>query len=210
MRWEAQLHIPEGTPVPFAKTQHGEWLAEIETRIAALRAQKNGEGRPLTRLNAIALAGRWYVWFVKQYEANPGPAKYWREFGDHLVWNVIYPEAPDSYHEAPKADPEWEWAKEPDVRETVKPQVAELARVATFLTNEGMVLNAAAYACRFIKAEAGRWWCPPNQVWAAGAATLICIKGVTETTSITATSRERCGGVFAPSISGDHHAILPA
>lgn len=136
MRWEAQLRIPAGTPAPFAKTQHGEWLAEIETRIAALRAKKNGEGQPLTGLNAIALAGRWYVWFVKQHEANPGPAKYWREFGDHLVWNVIYPEAPDSYNEAPKAE----------VREAVRPQVAELARVATFLASEGIVLNAAAYA----------------------------------------------------------------
>jgi hypothetical protein len=26
---------------------------------------------------------------------------------DHLVWNVIYPEAPHSYHENPKADPHW-------------------------------------------------------------------------------------------------------
>ncbi|MBH5400688.1 hypothetical protein HZZ13_23250 [Bradyrhizobium sp. CNPSo 4010] len=46
----------------------------------------------LTRLNAIALAGRWYVWFVKQHEANPSPAKYWKEFGDHLTWNVLYPD----------------------------------------------------------------------------------------------------------------------
>ena len=34
VRWEAQLRIPSGTPIPFAKSQHGEWLAEIETRIA--------------------------------------------------------------------------------------------------------------------------------------------------------------------------------
>ncbi|MET3299215.1 hypothetical protein [Bradyrhizobium diazoefficiens] len=146
VRWEAQLRIPAGTPAPFAKTQHGEWLAEIETRIAALRAQQNGEGQPLTRLNAIALAGRWYVWFVRQHEANPGPAKYWAEFGDHLVWDVIYPEAPDNFLEAPKADPKWEWAKEPEVRDAVRPQVAELARVATFLASEGMALNPAAYA----------------------------------------------------------------
>jgi hypothetical protein len=146
VRWEAQLRIPEGTPAPFAKTQHGEWLAEIETRIAAIRAQKNGEGQPLTRLNAIALTGRWYVWFVKQYEANPGPAKYWKKFGDHLVWDVIYPEAPDSFHEAPEADPNWEWAKEPQVRDAVRPKVAELARVATFLASEGMTLNPTAYA----------------------------------------------------------------
>lgn len=146
VRWEAQLRIPEGTPVSFAKTQHSEWLADVETRIAALRAKKNGEGQPLTRLSAIALAGRWYVWFVKHHEANPGPAKYWKEFGDHLMWNVIHPEAPDSFLDNSKADRNWEWAKEPEVREAVRPQVAELARVATFLASEGMALNQTAYA----------------------------------------------------------------
>jgi hypothetical protein len=65
---------------------------------------------------------------------------------DHLVWNVIRPEAPDSFEENPQADPQWEWAKEPEVRAAVRPQVAELARVATFLASEGKTLNAAAYA----------------------------------------------------------------
>jgi integrase len=143
---EAHLRLPADTAKHEAKVRLGEWQAEIETRIAALRAQRKGEGQPLTRVNAVALAGRWYVWFVKQHEADPGPAKYWREFGDHLVWNVIYPEAPDSYLAAPKADPEWNWAKAPDVREAVRPQVAELARVATFLASEGKALNSTAYA----------------------------------------------------------------
>jgi integrase len=146
VRREAHLRLPKDTPHHEAKTRLAEWMAEIETRIATLRAKKNGEGQPLTRLNAIALAGRWYTWFVGQHENDPGPAKRWREMSDHLVWNVIYPEAPDSYHENPKADPHWEWQKEPEVREAVRPQVAELARVATFLASEGKALNATAYA----------------------------------------------------------------
>ena len=146
VRREALLRQPADTARHDAKARHAEWAAEIETRIETLRAQSKGVGQPLTRLNAIALAGRWYTWFVKQHEADPGAPKYWREFSDHLVWNVIYPEAPESYHEDPKADPEWKWAKEPDVREAVRPQVAELARVATFLASEGRALNAAAYA----------------------------------------------------------------
>lgn len=150
-RWEAKLRVPGGTSSATAKTTYTEWLEEIETRIAALRAQKNGEGQPLTRLNAIALAGRWYNWFVQRHEAEPGPAKYWREFSDHLVWNVIYPEAPDSYIEDPKVDPHWEWAKAPEVREAVRPQIGELARVATFLASEGIALNPEAYA-RFVDA----------------------------------------------------------
>ena len=58
VRWEAQLRLPADTAKHEAKTRHSEWLAEIETRIATLRATAKGEGQPLTRLNAVALAGR--------------------------------------------------------------------------------------------------------------------------------------------------------
>jgi integrase len=144
--WEAQLRQPADIPRAEAKARHAEWIAEIETRIATLRAQRKGEGQPLTKLNAIALAGRWYTWFIAQHENDPGPAKRWKDMGDHLVWDVIRPEAPDSYEENPKADPEWQWSKEPEVREAIRPQVAELARVATFLASAGMALSATAYA----------------------------------------------------------------
>jgi hypothetical protein len=83
--WEAQLRQPADTPRPEAKTRHAEWIAEIETRIATLRAQRKGEGQPLTKFNAIALAGRWYTWFIGQHEKEPGPAKRWKEMSDHLV-----------------------------------------------------------------------------------------------------------------------------
>lgn len=106
----------------------------------------NGEGQPLTKLNAIALAGRWYNWFVKQHEADPGKPKYWRDFSDHVVWNVIRPEAPDEYEEDPGSDPHADWQYDPEVREAVRPQIAELARVATFLANEGKALNLTAHA----------------------------------------------------------------
>jgi integrase len=145
-RREAQLKLSADTSRPEAKTRLAEWEAEIETRIATLRAKKNGEGQPLTRLNALALGGRWYNWFAKQHETDPGPAKRWEELENHFVWNVLYPEAPDSFLENTEADPHWEWSKEPDVRQTIRPQVAELARVATFLASEGLTLNHTAYA----------------------------------------------------------------
>jgi len=143
---EAQLRLPADTPKHEAKARLGEWEAEVETRIATLRARRNGEGQPLTRLNAIALAGRWYKWFVAKYDDDPGPATRWRAMSDYLVWEVIRPEAPESYEEDPRNDPHLEWTKAPDVRESVRPQVAELARVATFLASEGLALNTSAYA----------------------------------------------------------------
>lgn len=102
---EAHLKLPADTSRHEAKTRLGEWEAEVETQIATLRAKKNGEGQPLTKLNAIALAGRWYTWLVGQYEDDPGPPRRWREMSDHLVWNVIYPEAPESYLEDAECRP---------------------------------------------------------------------------------------------------------
>lgn len=146
VRREAHLKLPGNLRPAEAKIRHAEWKAEVETRIATLRAQRDGEGQPLSRLNAIALAGRWYKWFVAQHEDDPGPAKRWREMSDYLVWDVIRPEAPESYEEDPRSDPHSEWTKAPEVREAVRPQVAELARVATFLASEGLALNVSAYA----------------------------------------------------------------
>jgi hypothetical protein len=64
VRREAHLKLPAETPRHEAKARLGERKAETETRIATLRAQRKGEGRPLSRISAIALAGRWYNWFV--------------------------------------------------------------------------------------------------------------------------------------------------
>ncbi|UFX44448.1 hypothetical protein HAP47_0036580 [Bradyrhizobium sp. 41S5] len=146
VRWEAQLRLPGDIPKHEAKKQLAEWTADVETRIATLRAHKKGEGQPLTKLNAVALAGRWYTWFVGQHEEDPGPLKRWSEMGEHFIWNVLRPEAPEAYEKNPKADPSWEWAKEPEVREAVRPQIAEMARTASFLANEGMALTPAAHA----------------------------------------------------------------
>jgi hypothetical protein len=70
MGWEEKLSLAAGTPPHEARAQYGEWLSEIETRIGALRAAKNGERQPLTRRNAHALAGEWYRWFLVRQEGD--------------------------------------------------------------------------------------------------------------------------------------------
>jgi integrase len=143
---EALFKASADTPKAQAKAQCAEWIAEVETRIATLRAAENGEGQPLTKLNAIALAGKWYLWFTGQHEDNPGPAKHWDDLTDYFLWEVLHSHAPEEYHENPKADPHWEWAKEPNVREAVRPVVAELGRTASFLMSEGIALTPEANA----------------------------------------------------------------
>ena len=87
--WEVRLTLPAHLTEAEAKAKHGEWLAEIETRIEALRAAAKGKGQPLTQMQARALSGRWYHWFTRQYEADPGDPKHWRDLHDSLVWDVM-------------------------------------------------------------------------------------------------------------------------
>jgi hypothetical protein len=97
--------LPPGTSPSEAKAKQGEWLAEIETRIAALRAAKNGHGQPLTRRNAHALAGEWYRWFIARNEPDLRTPSYWKKQSDTLLWDVLYPHAPDEFLRDTKADP---------------------------------------------------------------------------------------------------------
>jgi len=124
---EAILKVPAGTSKAQAKALHGQWLAEVETRIERIRAAAKGKGQPLTKLNALALAGRWYLWFVARHESDPGTPEHWDDRKEHLSERVLYPHAPVEHLEDPEADPGWPWTQWPEVREAVRPEVAEIA-----------------------------------------------------------------------------------
>ncbi len=64
---EEKFYRSAETKEAVARREFNEWLAEIETRIANIRAQQKGEGASLTRLQARALAGQWYDWFVGRH-----------------------------------------------------------------------------------------------------------------------------------------------
>ena len=104
-----------------------------------------GEGQPLTLINAQALAGKWYSWFLAQHENDPRLASHWAELRDYFVWDVIGHEAPDEYKADTDADPHWEWARAPEVRDAVRPIVVELARPASFLADASISLDDNAH-----------------------------------------------------------------
>jgi integrase len=143
--WEELFSRPGSTSPSAAKIAWAEWCADIDTRIAGLRAAARGEGQPLTHINALALAGRWYSWFLMQHENDPRLPSYWAELQYYLIWDVIGHEAPNEHKADTDADPYWEWAKAPEVRDAVRPVIVELARVASFLASEAIALDAAAY-----------------------------------------------------------------
>jgi integrase len=141
---EAILIVPAGTSKAQAKALHGEWLAEVETRIERIRAVAKGTGQPLTPRNASALSGRWYSWFIARHADNPG-SQDWADRAEHLLERVWLPHAPPEHLEHPDPDATWPWTRWPEVREAVRPEEAEMALIASFLAAEGIALTHAAY-----------------------------------------------------------------
>jgi integrase len=142
---EAILVVPAGTPRAQAKALHGQWLAEVETRIERIRAAAKGTGQPLTPRNALALSGRWYSWFLARHADDPGSPEHWADRKEHLLERVWHPHAPVEHLEDPDPDPTWPWTRWPEVREAVRPEEAEMALVASFLATEGIALTHDAY-----------------------------------------------------------------
>src|SRR3982074_3421239 len=57
-------------PIGIARAKHREWLSDIEARISNIRAERKGEGRTLTPMQARALSGQWYDWFTGRHLAK--------------------------------------------------------------------------------------------------------------------------------------------
>src|SRR5467141_176066 len=133
---EELFYAPASCPPQRAKVLHSEWEAEIDSRIAALRAKQRGEGRDLTQREARALAGEWYRWYVSSHEENPGQAAHWAKLREVLIDLLI-----DA-----AGDPEtFEIDLEAlEVREKVHPMLADEAKTAQFLASKGEVLTPAA------------------------------------------------------------------
>jgi hypothetical protein len=96
---------------------------------------------PLSKQQAHALAGEWYVWFVARHEEDPGTPKYWNDLWDVLM-SLLEEHAPEL--ERPWKD--LEWTREPEVRAGIRPVIADEAKTAQFLASRGVVLTSEAQA----------------------------------------------------------------
>jgi integrase len=144
MEWEEKFRLSGPVSEHEAKARFGEWIADIETRIAQLRAAKQGGPRPLTRQNAYALAGRWYRWFIARHEKDLRTPAHWKALSDIAVWEVIRPHAPEEYELRPGDDLQWDWKSAPAVREAIRPQIAASAGTAVFLREQAISLTPDA------------------------------------------------------------------
>jgi integrase len=149
VRWEALFHC-EPMPPLLARAKHREWLCEIETRIANIRAEAKGEGRALTPKEARGLSGVWYEWYTVKHLAKAWSASTWEaELSDlhedflRAVW-AADGRPPDGKGWTSEFDPFEVWQENPEAKQHARPLVADRAETAQFLHAKNLVLDPAS------------------------------------------------------------------
>jgi len=138
-RHEAKFFAPKSTKSHEAKRLFGEWLAEVEGRIAAICAVRDGSGQSLTKQQARALAGEWYDWFLARYRetASAMQVEFWCDAIQDAIKSAVASE-----YEYDHFDELWEVNSE--TRAIVRPVVADIGETAQFLAMKQMVLTNEA------------------------------------------------------------------
>jgi hypothetical protein len=132
-RWSAKWSAPAATSPTDAKGRYATWLAEVEQRIASIRAGQAGRGVTLTHKQAHALAGEWYLWFTARHEGAAAGETF-----DACV-EQIEDQYPSAMWEG-RYDLD-EWLEEPAVRSGIRPIVAAWAETEQFLVGRGLALS---------------------------------------------------------------------
>jgi hypothetical protein len=122
-----------------ARQMFREWDVEVTGKIAAIRAERTGEGVALTPQQARALAGQWYAWFVARHPLR-----------DRRTWEALRDQVQDALREAAgedhweRNDPDELWDDDVELRKAARPVLADVGETAQFLAGKGLTLNNEA------------------------------------------------------------------
>ena len=136
---EAKFFRPASTPKHEAKRQFNEWCAEVDGRILAIRSGRDGTGLTLTAAQARALAGEWYEWWTARHgRAADFQIEEWID----AVQEAIYTEVSERGVEQIGVDQLWR--DNEDLREAVRPLLADIGETAQFFALKRIVLSNAS------------------------------------------------------------------
>jgi integrase len=136
-RHEVKRSIAAGTKPHVVKQLAGEFVAEVEGRIAHIRARLRGEGISLTHRQAHALAGEWYDWFLARHASSNMDAERARDCVHDAMRKAVGEKRWEANH------PNELWEQEEDLRSAVRPVLADVGETAQFLATKSLVLNNA-------------------------------------------------------------------
>jgi integrase len=138
-RLEAKFSAPAKVGAHAARQMFRDWETEVAGYIAAIRAERTGEGVALTPQQARALAGEWYAWFVAKHPVS-----------DRHKWEELRDRVQEALRDA-AGDDEWErsgpdelWREDAELRKAVRPVLADAGETAQFLAAKRLVPNSEA------------------------------------------------------------------
>lgn len=141
-RSEAKKTWPSSTERKLVERLFHEWLADIEARIAAIKAGLKGEGIPLTRQQARALAGEWYDWFVARHPEKDN--EHWERLRDQ-VYDALRDGVGERLWEECD-NPDELWREDEKLRKAIRPVLADVGETAQFLAIKKIVPDNEARA----------------------------------------------------------------
>ena len=136
--FEAKFYAPASTKRREAERLFHEWLADVDARIANILAQRRGEGTALTRQQARALAGEWYDWFLSRHSSTE---KNWEQARDQVQSAMREAIGEKQWEEN---DPNELWEHDEELREALRPLLADVGETAQFLAAKAVVPNNEA------------------------------------------------------------------
>jgi integrase len=137
VRWEERLNTGP-VPVHLARAKHREWLTDIETHIANIRAERDGSGGVLSRQQARALAGEWYLWFTTQQLAKARSVEHWEDYLSEVcdqIRDTVFSVEGD------KENVDDIWERSAGARKHVRPLLADWGETSQFLAARGIALD---------------------------------------------------------------------
>ncbi|MND84517.1 Tyrosine recombinase XerD [compost metagenome] len=140
IRQEERFRVPSNAPISQAKLAHIEWLATIEARITAIRANQSGEAVTLSNRQMHELAGRWYDWFIAQNSEKESPV---------ADLDLVYERYQDALEAAGEASESFlesnEQGRGAHHAAKVRAVVIEASRLLSFIAMEQVVLTTDAF-----------------------------------------------------------------
>ena len=131
-------------PVAIARQKLTSWFNEIEARINNIRAERKGEGRTLTPMQARALAGKWYSWWTTRHLAKPSPLAHWQDFRSQLIDRAWAGAEDVGDRDVLDWDAAAVWDRDYDAREPARAMAADYGETSQFLHSEKLALEPAA------------------------------------------------------------------
>jgi integrase len=138
-RFEAKFFAPASVGERAARQMFRDWETEVAGRIAAIRAERTGEGVTLTPQQARALAGEWYAWFIARHPVSDNHK--WEELRDRVQEALRGPAGDDEWEHS---DPDDLWREDAELRKAVRPALADVGETAQFLAMKGLSPNSEA------------------------------------------------------------------